>query len=337
MATAFGVFSGILTVLGFIQSNIPDRPNQYETKFRIHVGLDGPSGLSNAGGDAPDIRVWNEAGQFIGAKYDPGKINHGSFKDVTVQLSQPHQPTYALFTGNDDAICIAYITNSWADGSKYGWVGNWADSSSCKQDWYYSNIVQSGKTLNCAWIDRNGDRPKTAFQTHIHEFADESRNRGKNVGYYCASNPSLKWYTNWEPNTISYWVTPRKRGLAGRSSEPQQGIAVGPVKPGSEEREKLAGSRPAFNETRLVRSSRPEHSAVTLCGSESSRGPDLVSLHEGKFCDMSTREVLPLCGPSVTGDCFDDTVKTLKVRSGAIVGREVEVEKDYTEVLDWGL
>ncbi|KAK0672654.1 hypothetical protein QBC41DRAFT_334123 [Cercophora samala] len=337
MATAFGVFSGILTVLGFIQSNIPSRPNQYETKYRIHVALDHPNGPTNAGGDAPDIRVWNNAGQFLGGAYDPGKISHGSFRDVTVKLSQSHQPAYALYTGNDDAICIAYITNTWADGSQYGWVGNWADSSSCNQDWYYSNIVLKGRVLNCAWIDRNGDRPKTAFQTQIHEFADESLNRGKNVGYYCAGNPSLKWYTHWEPNSITYWTTPRKRGLAGRS-EPQQAVSVGPVKPGSEERKKLAAARPAFNETRLVRSSRPEHSAVTLCESDTSRGPDLVSLHEGKFCDMSTREVLPLCGSGVSDDCFDDGVKALKVRSGGILGRDVEVlDKDYTEVLEWGL
>ncbi|KAK4097120.1 hypothetical protein N658DRAFT_510637 [Parathielavia hyrcaniae] len=348
MATAFGVFTGILTVIGFIQSNTPDRPNQYETKFRIHVALDNPhNGPSNAGGDAPDIRVWNQAGQFLGGTYDPGRVSSGSFRDVTVRLSQPHQPTYALFTGNDDAICIAYITNSWADGQKYAWVGNWADSSSCRQSWYYSNIVLDGKSLNCAWIDRNGDLPKTAFQTHIHEFADVSANQGKGVSYYCGNNPSLKWYEHWEPNSISYWVTPRKRGVvegggpwARDAEDAQTAVAVGPVKPGSENRKKLSGARPAFNETRLVRSSRPEHSAVTLCESDSSAGPDLVSLHEGKFCDMKTREILPLCdGPGVaSGDCFDDSIASLRVRGGArLSGRDVAVDtKEYSEVLEWG-
>ncbi|KAH6854001.1 hypothetical protein B0I37DRAFT_410124 [Chaetomium sp. MPI-CAGE-AT-0009] len=53
MATAFGVFMGILAIL---------RPNQYETTFRIHVALDNArDGPTNAGGDAPDIRVWNQA------------------------------------------------------------------------------------------------------------------------------------------------------------------------------------------------------------------------------------------------------------------------------------
>lgn len=38
---------------------------------------------------------------------------------------------YVLFMGNDDVICIVYIINSWVDGFKYGWVGNWVDSLFC--------------------------------------------------------------------------------------------------------------------------------------------------------------------------------------------------------------
>jgi hypothetical protein len=106
------------------------------------------------------------------------------------------------------------------------------------------------------------------------------------------------------------------------------------VKPGSGLR-KAAGPPPAFNETRLVRSSRPDHSAVGLCESDTSVGPDLVSLHEGKFCDMSTREVLPLCTPGIAVDCFDDGKKSLRVRGGAISGRDAPVDKDYSEVLEW--
>ncbi|KAM7196786.1 hypothetical protein V8F33_005905 [Rhypophila sp. PSN 637] len=307
-ATAVAIVKGILAVVGFIHSVIPDRPNQHQTTFRIQVGLDRAGGLNGAGGHAPDIRVWNQAVEFLGARYDPGKVASGSFRDVTVNLKKPNQPTYALFTGNDDAVCIAYITNSWADGQKYAWVGNWAET--CQQDWYYSNIVLDGKSLSCAWIDRNGDVATTGFQMRIHEFADDDGNRGKDA------------------------TTAPKRGIEG-PDELLSAVAVGPVKPGNEKRKRLIGTRPYFNETRLVRSSHPEHSAVRLCESQSSLGPDLVSLHEGKYCDMSTREVLPLCGPGVTGDCFDDSVKTPRVRDGAIIERDAVVDKEYSEVLEW--
>ncbi|KAK4213403.1 hypothetical protein QBC37DRAFT_440817 [Rhypophila decipiens] len=309
-ATAFAIVEGIHAVVGFVHSATPDRPNQHQTTFRIQV-----------------------AAEFLGAKYDPGKVASGSFRDVMVSLKKPNQPTYALFTGNNDAVCIAYITNSWADGQKYAWVGNWAET--CQQNWYYSNIVLDGKSLSCAWVDRNGDVATTGFQMRIHEFADDDGNRGKDTSYYCAGNPSLKWYTDWEPHSITYWTTSQKRGIEG-PDELQSAVAVGPVKPANEKRKRLIGTRPYFNETRLVRSSDPEHSAVKLCESPSSLGPDLVSLREGKYCDMSTREVLPLCGPGVTGNCFDDSVKTLRVRGGgAIIGRDAVMDKEYSEVLDW--
>jgi hypothetical protein len=41
--------------------------------------------------------------------------------------------------------------------------------------------VLDGKNLNCAWLDRNGDQPHTAFQMHIHEFADVPANQDKDV------------------------------------------------------------------------------------------------------------------------------------------------------------
>ncbi|KAK4101886.1 hypothetical protein N658DRAFT_506628 [Parathielavia hyrcaniae] len=56
----------------------------------------------------------------------------------------------------------------------------------------------------------------------------------------------------------------------------------------AEERE---DSRGVEHDTRRAR--------VMLCENDSSAKPDLVSLHEGKFCDMKTREILPLCGSGV--------------------------------------
>jgi len=52
-------------------------------------------------------------------------------------------------------------------------------------------------------------------------------------------------------------------------------------------------------ENRLVVSSYTGHSAVQVCESESSWGPDFASLAEGIFCDMCLRQAYPLCsGPS---------------------------------------
>ena len=133
----------MVKLIGFLQSKIPSKPNQYRTKVRV-VGLDRAGGLNNAGGGVPDIRVWNENGEFMGAKYDPGYIGSGQLKDVVIKLSKTNQPTYVLFAPNDDAVCISYITQSWADGQNYGWIGNWADGWACNRAWYepkYSSLL----------------------------------------------------------------------------------------------------------------------------------------------------------------------------------------------------
>lgn len=127
MATVIGVVSGVLTIFSFLQDNFANNDPDGSSKVRFAIGLDG-NGLSNAGGDLPDIRVFNEVGGFLGARYDPGYVGDGRV-DIEVKVDQPNgpgqQPTYALFSANDDAVCIAYLAQTWPDNQRYGWVGSW--------------------------------------------------------------------------------------------------------------------------------------------------------------------------------------------------------------------
>jgi hypothetical protein len=70
-------------------------------------------------------------------------------------------------------------------------------------------------------------------------------------------------------------------------------------------------------------------------------GPDLVSLQENMFCDMSTRATYPVCSGDDDGACFDLDANTLKGGSGggdlsitSESGTE-EPEKEYSDVHDW--
>lgn len=134
MATVIGVIGSIITIFSFLSENFnADGGSSSETKMRVVAALDGTSGLSNAGGDYPDVRLFNENGEFLGGRYDPGKVSDGNAYDINIQQSTGQQPTYALFTGNADAICIAYIAATWPDGQKYGWVGSWGRR--CGKPW----------------------------------------------------------------------------------------------------------------------------------------------------------------------------------------------------------
>ena len=138
------------------------------------------------------MRLFNELGQEVGSPQVDQYCGNGNANcEINYTMDSDHtgqQATYALFTGNDNAICIAYTTVSWPDGSNYAWSGDWASSNSCQmgQGWYvfrpsesiafvflvlrelkpifryYSNIqMQNGSsnmyTPNCIWIDANGD------------------------------------------------------------------------------------------------------------------------------------------------------------------------------------
>lgn len=126
MATVIGIISGLMTMFTFVDDNFSDEVSSTKTTMRIVTGLDGTEGLNNAGGDYPDVRLFGDKGKFLGAKYDPGFIPDGTHYDLTIDQKTGQQPTYALFTGNTDAVCIAYIAATWPDNQKYGWVGSWA-------------------------------------------------------------------------------------------------------------------------------------------------------------------------------------------------------------------
>jgi hypothetical protein len=92
---------------------------------RLQVRLNISNGLSNAGGDLPDIRLFNEVGEFLGASYDPGFIEDGpTGTDIRVQQSAEQQAAYALFTANENAIFIAYLSIVWPGEQKFGWTGD---------------------------------------------------------------------------------------------------------------------------------------------------------------------------------------------------------------------
>ena len=85
-------------------------------------------------------------------------------------------------------------------------------------------------------------------------------------------------------------------------------------------------------DTRLVVSSDPSHTATDLCNSDTSRGPDFISVTEGLFCDMETRQLLKVCTDGVNTDCVhmpgNSTVAVVK-RDGSMT------EKGYTTVVNW--
>ena len=139
------VLNSAVSVLDLASTNQATQPTDGSvTNVRIATGLNGPvpndGPLIEAGGKI-DVRFFNEHGEEIGSPQVDHYCNSGNTDcELTITMDNDHQgqqAVYGLFTGNDDAICIAYTTVAWADGSNYGWSGDWASSDNCQmgQTW----------------------------------------------------------------------------------------------------------------------------------------------------------------------------------------------------------
>lgn len=342
---AIGVLSGVLGIIQFFKVNFPP-PEIVGSMVRVGVGLDIKGGIQNAGGDLPDVRLWNEDGVFLGLTVDPGKVANGGFGDIKIahEHNLNQQATYALFSANNDAICIAYTTITWPDGDKYAWIGNWGHS--CGGTWYYSNVyISSGSQKpDCFWIDGDNNQPQTGFQVHWPDFVkseNETLPSGDGaaqaaIDHICNSTIfSMHIYPDKDPRSIIYTVP----STGGHDTEK---TAYGPSKEAESARfqpqqgEGQRRNRPIGGEAftarvrqTLVIGNSTQHTAEGLCESDTSFGPDFLNVQDGTFCRMSDKTMFSACSDKVKDNCFDVSAKRLVV--DGVAAKEVA----YGNVIDW--
>ncbi|XDG08366.1 hypothetical protein ABKA04_007981 [Annulohypoxylon sp. FPYF3050] len=339
---AIGLISGALGIIQFGIDNFPTAKS-VDSVVRITTGLDTPGGLTNAGGTLPDVRLYNEAGEFLGLSKDPGGIQDGGFADVTIshEGGNTQQATYALFSANKNAICIAYATITLPSQDKYSWVGDWGRQ--CGASWYYSHVYigSTGVTPDCMWIDSNNDQPQSGFQLHWPEFyvpsgdslpADPKEQTDK-INYFCSQQPAFKYYnyaTDPDPRAITAWpiTNPRSEPFTayGPAKEAESAkFRRGTVYP----RQTVNATATNPHENRLVISNSKTHTADGLCGSDTSYGPDFVNTALKTFCRMSDKKQFPVCDKTTTDNCFNTDSKQL------IVNGVSARASPYTDILDW--
>lgn len=150
--TVLGVFGSMVGFTGFLPNEFPnkeihmvDRQQQaQDSMVRVVVALNGVEGLSEADGPIPAVVAFDENKKYIGASdwsRGFGHIGSGGYADIWVsQKKGPgRQATHLQILGQDDGICIAYISQLWADGTPRGWLGDMGKA--CGRRYYYSNIV----------------------------------------------------------------------------------------------------------------------------------------------------------------------------------------------------
>ncbi|KNG47607.1 hypothetical protein TW65_05646 [Stemphylium lycopersici] len=340
MATAnvISIIGTAVTVLTYALGKIPDGPDQAKTSYII--ANDGANGdLSNAGGDLPDLRHFDETAEFIGATAK-SILTCRSYCDegyttCTTDVNTQEAVSYTLFTANNDAICIAWTGVAWAGGQKkYSFhPGNWAYACNVSPytsggAWYYAGQVVPGidypDQVYCAWLDADGDLETTGISVHWPEFdADQSIQQDRD--YYCTSNVPVEYHTEPDPSMIL---------PAGRRTR-RHGSLNGRQENNSTRMEKFA------QDPRLIKSHFANHAATELCDhSLKAAGQSFVSYAEKKFCYMPTKTLYDFCEDVESGACWsDETNKVITKNGGNNVLSNVLSVPDLSHinnVIEWG-
>ncbi|KAG6368611.1 hypothetical protein INS49_002824 [Diaporthe citri] len=321
MDSTLGIFQGLLGALDHDRSAYSDgtfgfRPPYQErnTFFKVYTGLD-HGDFKDAGGDLPDARLFDLDGQFIGMVADPGNYV-GSGKSSIFWAGSKGQPVYTLFSANENAQCISFVSAVWPGRSgHYSWVGDWG--SECAGDdpsmatWFFGKIAVPGTKYwpNCLWIDLNGGAPATGFQVNWLDMKPDVNDAriGQQAKSMCQT-PSFHLYQHYDPAYIIHHHRDHNNQQPGRPPVLKRSETAPPRKR-SKPKLSAAEAKLAFEEkyrNKLVVDDVPAHNAHALCESASSAGPSFVNPEHGYFCDMQTKTIHPVCKEQDGKDvCFD--------------------------------
>ncbi|RDL36634.1 Uncharacterized protein BP5553_05986 [Venustampulla echinocandica] len=350
-----GLIFGVVSMAPMLKSMLPDRSDS-ETTIRIGVGTS-IRGSDATSGNTPGIRIFDVMGRDIGeARGSKKVISDGGFKDIKVSASSKEQGRQAQYIsvskGGNDALCISYISVTWPDGQQKAWYGD--VGYQCGGYWYNSQTIIGDDNYQpkCVWIDGDDSNGITTqgMGIHITDFTatkERAKAYADDPDTMCKSKPRFKLYDDLKSDYfLPYFNPPLEydQNLVDMDREKVlvNGASTGKLPPKNKkrsprERRALVTKRHVFP-GQLITSGNPAHSAMELCNSGNSVGPDFVSHHEGLFCDMSEKELWPLCSTVIKTGCFDTTNNTMiakaKSRRDDSTGRIVP-QKDYVDVSSW--
>ncbi|KAI1379886.1 hypothetical protein F4677DRAFT_407913 [Hypoxylon crocopeplum] len=316
IAGAIGLIGSSMTIWSFISDQIPPVQTP-SSNYRVFIGLDGfkddkGKALDNAHGQIELIKIYNVNHELIGSG---GGATVGSddsddqHADMSAEQHGNSQSVWTEFFAGNDAICIAAITATMDEGTKWGWTGDWGYM--CGLNWFPSGYVMQNRdgatdvSPRCTWIDKDHTNDLKAGVIGINWGDLNPPKDGGPPSFTDAKKHCGGQMQAW-PNDGGKQMLPianKKRSLVRRSQR---------------------------SDNRLVVSEHPHHNATEVCESESSWGPDFVSKAEGVYCNMETHEAVPLCDPVMKEGCFDLDSSTLVSRNGK------RSTTEFSQVIKWG-
>jgi hypothetical protein len=137
--SVIGVIGRVIGIYRFFDTLFGGTGGNF-ANVRVAASLNGNGDSTNGDGSIGSICIYKENQQIL-SKTGGGYISSGGFKDFKLPQIKGQKATYIQLYATADAICIPYMTVTWADKGKYGWVGDFGGT--CGLEWYYSNVYVS--------------------------------------------------------------------------------------------------------------------------------------------------------------------------------------------------
>ncbi|KAK2737485.1 hypothetical protein CKAH01_07556 [Colletotrichum kahawae] len=274
-----------------------------------------------------------------------------------------------------ETICISavQVSNGKLSATWYGDLAMY-----CGAKWFLSQRKVGDKYPKCVYMSAGGiadDYPRS-ISFHVNDMLGTPSKiqmyRKDQQKYLCRSTPRFGWWRRLEPDgSVPFFKPPlqydvdKETGLEGCDKSSELAVdrvewdksvyhrpKIKSIKGIKELRRSL--QMPALSHTENVLSKRrgsnrdPSHLIVTeaegheaslVCNSTTSEGWDVVSLREGKYCDMEVKRLYDLCTLTTVGNCFDMERKVLVGHSGVDTRQAVSageaLEKAYRTTEYW--
>ena len=148
-----GIIIGVpLSIIGILptKETVVDPLSAGNSVVRIGIGLlpkehnaSNPYPNLGYGGELPKFRVYNANGEYIGRSGDSGVLGPGQWATVEIRQNGTGRAQQAMSLelrgAADDPVCIAYMSHTWSDGMKVGWLGDMGRF--CGRPWYHPKLM----------------------------------------------------------------------------------------------------------------------------------------------------------------------------------------------------
>lgn len=373
--SVIGLVSSLFAAINIPTASFLPAAHSSKTRVRVYAGLssDGLKTTSgNIPGVAIWASSGKFIGKVMGV-YNY-VIDDGKYYEHEIKGPKLSTEYVSISAFGKDALCVAAVSVTSPTGQQGAWLGDVGMKCGAPWYPSNLVIPGSSPELRpaCVWIDQDGaadGHPNKGITLHLPSFSGVkdglAQEYNNDTATMCKSlprfsmwtsrsvhmtlpifSPAIEFNEDGSDKDLPFVLSPSM--MESETTAPQDptgtklGVAdgasamlAGPITQVGPSARKIKRGIAQPLHDQLIVSNVTSHSARQLCESQTSAGPDFVSLVEGLFCDMVEKTLWPVCASGQSqGSCFDLNEKTIRHLTPELRLRELG-RSTYRNVQTW--